>query len=107
MLVPPPDRRNGFAQRLFAPLPSRYDRLAELLSFGQNGRWRRAMVDHLVPAGREDQLILDVAAGTAGISLQLARAGRRPGRRRGPDRADAAAGARNVSAAGQADRVRS
>ena len=77
MLVPPPDRRNGFAQRLFAPLPSRYDRLAELLSFGQNGRWRRAMVDHLVPAGREDQLILDVAAGTAGISLQLAAPGRR------------------------------
>ena len=41
--------RNRFAQHLFAPLPERYDRLAEVLSFGQNGRWRRAMVDHIVP----------------------------------------------------------
>jgi demethylmenaquinone methyltransferase / 2-methoxy-6-polyprenyl-1,4-benzoquinol methylase len=67
----PPDSRNSFAQRLFAPLPDRYDKLAELLSFGQNGRWRHAMVGHLAPG--DGQLILDVAAGTAGISLQLAR----------------------------------
>ena len=31
---------NRFAQQLFSTLPTRYDRLAELLSFGQNGRWR-------------------------------------------------------------------
>ena len=42
--------RNLFAQELFASLPKRYDRLAEILSMGQNGRWRRAMVDHIVPA---------------------------------------------------------
>jgi demethylmenaquinone methyltransferase / 2-methoxy-6-polyprenyl-1,4-benzoquinol methylase len=65
------DEPNSFAQRLFAPLPARYDRLAELLSFGQNGRWRRAMVDHL-RAGA-NQVVLDVAAGTAGISVQIAR----------------------------------
>lgn len=35
---------NGFARELFDGLPDRYDRLAELLSFGQNGRWRAAMV---------------------------------------------------------------
>jgi demethylmenaquinone methyltransferase/2-methoxy-6-polyprenyl-1,4-benzoquinol methylase len=48
--------RNRFAQYLFTPLPSRYDRLAEVLSMGQNGRWRKAMVDHIVPAhtGRGD-----------------------------------------------------
>ena len=34
---------NRFARDLFAPLPARYDRLAELLSFGQNGQWRAAM----------------------------------------------------------------
>ena len=39
--------RNRFAQRLFTPLPGRYDRLAEILSMGQNGRWRRAMVDRI------------------------------------------------------------
>ena len=65
------DERNRFAQHLFAPLPQRYDRLAEVLSMGQNGRWRRAMVDHVMPGG-SDQVILDVAAGTAGVSIQLA-----------------------------------
>ncbi|MBO0838381.1 MAG: class I SAM-dependent methyltransferase, partial [Actinobacteria bacterium] len=76
MPIPVLDRRNSFAQQLFAPLPTRYDRLAELLSFGQNGRWRRAMVDHIVlptdpdPAAR--RVVLDVAAGTAGVSLQIA-----------------------------------
>ena len=63
-----PDR---FAQRLFTPLPRRYDRLAELLSMGQNGRWRQAMVDHIVPA--RPARVLDVACGPAGVTLQLAR----------------------------------
>lgn len=61
---------NRFAQRLFAPLPPRYDRLAELLSMGQNGRWRRAMVDHIVPSHPE--LVLDVATGPAGVAIQVA-----------------------------------
>ena len=39
---------NRFTQDLFDGLPRRYDRLAEVLSFGQNGRWRRAMVDRVV-----------------------------------------------------------
>ena len=43
-----PKDPNRFARTLFAPLPERYDRLAEVLSMGQNGRWRRAMVDHIV-----------------------------------------------------------
>jgi demethylmenaquinone methyltransferase/2-methoxy-6-polyprenyl-1,4-benzoquinol methylase len=64
------DDRNRFAQRLFTSLPQRYDRLAEVLSMGQNGRWRRAMVDRIAPSspGR----VLDVASGTAGVALQLA-----------------------------------
>ena len=61
---------NRFAQKLFSPLPERYDRLAELLSMGQNGRWRRAMVDHIVPSHPE--LVLDVATGPAGVALQIA-----------------------------------
>lgn len=62
---------NRFAQELFDALPDRYDRLAEWLSFGQNGRWRRAMVGRIVPAG--PALVLDVASGTAGVAIQLAR----------------------------------
>ena len=61
---------NRFAQRLFADLPARYDRLAEWLSFGQNARWRAAMVDRIVPSS--PRRVLDVASGTAGVGLQLA-----------------------------------
>jgi demethylmenaquinone methyltransferase/2-methoxy-6-polyprenyl-1,4-benzoquinol methylase len=65
-----PGGPNKFAQSLFSPLPVRYDRLAEVLSFGQNGRWRRAMVDHVVEASPD--LVLDVATGPGGVALQLA-----------------------------------
>jgi demethylmenaquinone methyltransferase/2-methoxy-6-polyprenyl-1,4-benzoquinol methylase len=65
-----PGGPNRFAQRLFSPLPERYNRLAEVLSFGQNGRWRRAMVDHVVDSC--PGLVLDVATGPAGVALQLA-----------------------------------
>jgi len=62
---------NRVAQELFDPLPDRYDRLAEVLSFRQNGRWRRAMCDHVVRTRPER--LLDVASGTAGVAIQLAR----------------------------------
>jgi demethylmenaquinone methyltransferase / 2-methoxy-6-polyprenyl-1,4-benzoquinol methylase len=62
--------RNRFAQQLFTPLPEHYDRLAELLSMGQNGRWRREMVGRV--AVGTAQTVLDVASGTAGVALQLA-----------------------------------
>jgi demethylmenaquinone methyltransferase / 2-methoxy-6-polyprenyl-1,4-benzoquinol methylase len=68
--TPDPEDPNRFAQQLFTALPGRYDRLAELLSMGQNGRWRRAMVDHIVPD--RPGLVLDVASGPAGVALQLA-----------------------------------
>jgi demethylmenaquinone methyltransferase / 2-methoxy-6-polyprenyl-1,4-benzoquinol methylase len=60
-----------FAQQLFEGLPERYDLLTEALSFGQNRRWRRAMVDSVVDAG--PTTVLDVATGTAGVAVQLAR----------------------------------
>jgi demethylmenaquinone methyltransferase / 2-methoxy-6-polyprenyl-1,4-benzoquinol methylase len=61
---------NRVARTLFDALPQRYDRLAEVLSFGQNRRWRRAMVDRVTPA--VPGLVLDVASGTAGVAIQLA-----------------------------------
>lgn len=106
MQVPVLDTRNSFAQQLFAPLPERYDRLAEILSFGQNGRWRRAMVDHLIdaPAGA-DRVVLDVAAGTAGVSLQIA--ARTGARVIGLDLTQQMLrqGAQNIAAAGAVSRV--
>ncbi len=63
--------RNQFAQNLFTTLPERYDVLAEVLSMGQNRQWRRAMVDRIVPSSPRS--VLDVACGTAGVTVQLAR----------------------------------
>ena len=56
---------------LFSPLAGRYDLLCELLSMGQNRRWRRCMIDHLA-AGANGR-ILDVASGTAGVAIAVAR----------------------------------
>jgi demethylmenaquinone methyltransferase / 2-methoxy-6-polyprenyl-1,4-benzoquinol methylase len=100
----PATGRNRFAQRLFTPLPSRYDRLAELLSMGQNRRWRRAMVDQVAPVA--GHTVLDVASGTAGVALQLAE--RSTARIVGVDLTEQMLrqGLRNVSAAGLGGRVR-
>ena len=57
-------RSNSFAQELFGSLPSRYDLLAEALSFGQNRRWRTKLAERL--ALRQPRRVLDVATGTAG-----------------------------------------
>jgi demethylmenaquinone methyltransferase/2-methoxy-6-polyprenyl-1,4-benzoquinol methylase len=60
----------GLVRRLFSPLPRRYDLLAEVLSAGQNRRWRRAMVDRIAAA--DPGSVLDVATGTAGVALLIA-----------------------------------
>lgn len=62
---------NLFARDLFTGLPDRYDLLAELLSFGQNRRWRTAMVDAVVAMHAPPRRVLDVATGTAGVALML------------------------------------
>jgi demethylmenaquinone methyltransferase/2-methoxy-6-polyprenyl-1,4-benzoquinol methylase len=61
---------NRFARRLFAGLPERYDRLAQILSLGQDRRWRRAVVDAV--AASDPRSVLDVATGPAGVALALA-----------------------------------
>jgi demethylmenaquinone methyltransferase/2-methoxy-6-polyprenyl-1,4-benzoquinol methylase len=62
---------NAFAVRLFRRLPDRYDRLAEVLSFGQNARWRAEVARHIASA--EPDEVLDVATGTAGVAIAIAR----------------------------------
>jgi demethylmenaquinone methyltransferase / 2-methoxy-6-polyprenyl-1,4-benzoquinol methylase len=64
-----PSDPNRFARTLFGGLPRRYDVLAEVLSLGQNRRWRSEAVDHIVVAA--PARVLDVATGTAGIALRL------------------------------------
>jgi demethylmenaquinone methyltransferase / 2-methoxy-6-polyprenyl-1,4-benzoquinol methylase len=59
------------ALELFAPLPRHYDRVAAVLSFGQDPRWRRTMVD-FVQADRSER-VLDVATGTGLVAQQMVR----------------------------------
>ncbi len=61
----------GFVPGLFSPLATRYDLLCEVLSMGQNRRWRRSMVERVVPGS--PATVLDVASGTAGVAVELAR----------------------------------
>ena len=102
--TPAAAERNRFAQHLFAPLPQRYDQLAEILSFGQNGRWRRAMISRIAPV--PGQAVLDVASGTAGVALQIA--ARTGASVVGVDLTEQMLrqGQRNVAGAGLSDRIR-
>jgi demethylmenaquinone methyltransferase / 2-methoxy-6-polyprenyl-1,4-benzoquinol methylase len=59
------------ALELFAPLPRHYDRVAAALSFGQDPRWRAAMVG-AVGAVAEER-VLDVATGTGLVARALVR----------------------------------
>ena len=63
--------RTELARGLFAPLGPTYDRYANALSFGQDPRWRRFLVSRL-PVGGDD-VVLDVATGTAAVALELVR----------------------------------
>ena len=60
---------NDTARALFAPLGGDYDRWATILSFAQDPRWRRFLVEH-VPVG-SDATVLDVATGTGAIARAL------------------------------------
>lgn len=62
---------NTFAVQLFRELPDRYDLLAEVLSFGQNARWRKEVVRRIT--GLNPQRVLDVATGTAGVAIAIAK----------------------------------
>jgi demethylmenaquinone methyltransferase/2-methoxy-6-polyprenyl-1,4-benzoquinol methylase len=63
--------RKQHALSLFAGLPRHYDRAGAALSFGQDPRWRAALVAS-VPVGR-DARVLDVATGTGMVAAALVR----------------------------------
>ncbi|HEY2354549.1 MAG TPA: class I SAM-dependent methyltransferase [Gaiellaceae bacterium] len=91
------------AKELFAPLGPTYDRYANLLSFGQDPRWRAFLVSR-IPA--EGHRVLDVASGTAAVAIELARAAPERtivGIDQSPEML--AAGRERIAAAGLAERI--
>ena len=65
--------RKRHALGLFAGLPAQYDRIGAVMSFGQDPRWRRALVAAMQPS--RGQRLLDVATGTGMVAFALARRG--------------------------------
>jgi demethylmenaquinone methyltransferase/2-methoxy-6-polyprenyl-1,4-benzoquinol methylase len=65
--------RKQHALELFSGLPGAYDRMGAALSFGQDPRWRRALLDAIDP--HPGQRVLDVATGTGLVAFGLARRG--------------------------------
>ena len=65
--------RAGHAHTLFAGIAAEYGWMGAVLSFGQDERWRRAMVASLAP--QPGQLILDVASGTGLVARRIAASG--------------------------------
>jgi demethylmenaquinone methyltransferase / 2-methoxy-6-polyprenyl-1,4-benzoquinol methylase len=62
--------RTAHARALFAPLGASYDRVAAVLSLGQDPLWRRFLVSRLPPDGGQ---VLDVATGTGLVAAELLR----------------------------------
>lgn len=67
----PSSPRKRHALELFAGLPRQYDRMGAVLSFGQDPRWRRTLVEAIDP--RPGEHLLDVATGTGMVACALAR----------------------------------
>jgi demethylmenaquinone methyltransferase/2-methoxy-6-polyprenyl-1,4-benzoquinol methylase len=95
--------RTRHARDLFAPLGPTYDRYANLLSFGQDPRWRSFLVSRIPhDAGR----VLDVATGTAAVAIELVHANPERtvvGIDQSPEML--AAGGQRVASAGLSDRI--
>lgn len=68
-----PSPRKRHAVQLFKGLADQYDRVGAVMSFGQDPRWRRALVDYIDPA--PGMRILDVATGTGMVAFAMAARG--------------------------------
>ena len=68
-----PSPRKHHALQLFQGLPDHYDRVGAVMSFGQDPRWRRALVGFI--DAQPGMRILDVATGTGMVAFAHAARG--------------------------------
>jgi demethylmenaquinone methyltransferase/2-methoxy-6-polyprenyl-1,4-benzoquinol methylase len=70
-----PDSKGRYVRRLFATIADRYDLITVLLSYGQDRRWKRHLID--LAGVRPGVRALDLACGTGDIALALGGRGAR------------------------------
>jgi demethylmenaquinone methyltransferase / 2-methoxy-6-polyprenyl-1,4-benzoquinol methylase len=65
-----PDGKQRYVRTLFATIADRYDLITVVLSYAQDRRWKRRLVDLAAPA--TDLRVLDLATGTGDLALAFA-----------------------------------
>jgi demethylmenaquinone methyltransferase/2-methoxy-6-polyprenyl-1,4-benzoquinol methylase len=65
------EKKQRYVTRLFQKIAPRYDFFNIALSMGRDRRWKRRLVDMAKLNG--DELVLDIACGTADITFEIAR----------------------------------
>jgi demethylmenaquinone methyltransferase/2-methoxy-6-polyprenyl-1,4-benzoquinol methylase len=65
-----PETKRLYVRRLFATIADRYDLITVLLSYGQDARWKRRVVE--LSGARPGLAALDLACGTGDIAFGLA-----------------------------------
>src|SRR5947209_18865947 len=68
-----PEGKRRYVRALFATIADRYDFITVALSYGQDRRWKRRLVDLASP--RAGARALDLATGTGDIAFALAARG--------------------------------
>ena len=68
-----PEGKSRYVKRLFATIADRYDFITRFLSYGQDRRWKRRLVDLAAP--RRGAQALDLAAGTGDIAWEVEKRG--------------------------------
>ena len=102
-----PDGKRRYVRKLFSTIADRYDLITVVLSYGQDQRWKRRLVDLAAPPAcirRSGGRALDLATGTGDIAFRLAatRLERgRPRRHAAHDRAGARQGGGAADAIGR------
>ena len=70
-----PEGKQRYVRRLFATIADRYDFITRFLSYGQDRRWKRALVR--LAQVRSSDRVLDLACGTGDILFEALRYGPR------------------------------
>src|SRR5436190_12326326 len=70
-----PDGKRRLVRAIFATIADRYDFITVVLSYGQDARWKRRLIDLAAP--RSGVRALDLATGTGDIAFGLADRGAR------------------------------